>query len=180
MTKGRAGFWRRRQALTWGLKWLAGGLLLALILLGVAISVVLHNAEPMLRAAIVEKLEKRFHARVELDSFHVSLVNGLVAEGKGLRIWPPTLVAEVAVPGSNWAAAAPAKPLIQLEDFRFRAPLRYEPGKPIEISAVQLRGLDIDIPPKPRFTHAEGGTGEKPGKALSSFKSAAFNVTARA
>ena len=70
VTKGRAGFWRRHRWLTW----LAGGLLLVLIALGVAISVALHRAEPMLRAAIVEKLEERFHARVELDSFHVSLV----------------------------------------------------------------------------------------------------------
>ena len=55
---------------------MAGGLLLALIALGVAISVALHRAEPMLRAAIVEQLEEHFHARVELDSFHVSLVKG--------------------------------------------------------------------------------------------------------
>ena len=85
VVKGRAGFFGRH----WWLTWLAGGLLLVLIALGVAISVVLHRAEPMLRAAIVEKLEERFHARVELDSFHVSLVKGLTAEGKGLRIWPP-------------------------------------------------------------------------------------------
>ena len=43
----------------------------------------------MLRAAIVEKLEEHFHAHVELDSFRVSLRNGVWAEGKGLRIWPP-------------------------------------------------------------------------------------------
>ena len=93
MAKGRAGFWRNHR---W-LKWLAGGLLLALIALGVAISVALHRAEPMLRAAIVEKLEERFHARVELDSFHISLVEGLTAEGKGLRIWPPAQVSGVTV-----------------------------------------------------------------------------------
>ena len=88
MTAKRAGFWRRHRALKWAL----GVLLLALIALGVAISIALHHAEPMLRAAIVKRLEEHFHARVELDSFHVSLVDGLRAEGKGLRIWPPAQV----------------------------------------------------------------------------------------
>ena len=155
VTKGRAWFGHKRRCLLWGLKWLAGGLLLALIALGVAISVALHRAEPMLRAAIVEKLEKRFHARVELDSFHVSLVEGLTAEGKGLRIWPPAQVVGVTVPGANGVTAAnlPA-PLIQLDEFRFHAPLRYKPGEPIRISVVELKGLDVDVPPKTHFTHA--------------------------
>ena len=150
----RAGFWRRHSWLTW----LAGALLLVLIALGVAISVALHRAEPMLRAAIVEKLEERFHARVELDSFHVSLVEGLTAEGKGLRIWPPAQVVGVTVPGANGVTAAnsPA-PLIQLDEFRFHAPLRYKPGKPIRISVVELKGLDVDVPPKTHFTHAADG-----------------------
>lgn len=78
-------FWRRHR---W-LKWCAGAVLLFLIALGVGISIVLHRAEPFLRALIVERLQDHFHARVELDSFHISLMNGLWAEGKGLRIWPP-------------------------------------------------------------------------------------------
>ncbi len=165
VAKGPAGFWRRHR---W-LKWLAGGLLLALIALGVAISVALHRAEPMLRAAIVEKLEERFHARVELDSFHVSLVEGLTAEGKGLRIWPPAQVVGVTVPGANGVTAAnsPA-PLIELDDFRFHAPLRYQPGKPIRISVVELKGLDVDVPPKTHFTHAatEGGSSSGSGSGF--------------
>ncbi len=165
VAKGRAGFWRRHR---W-LKWLAGGLLLVLIALGVAISVALHHAEPMLRAAIVEKLEERFHARVELDSFHVSLVEGLTAEGKGLRIWPPAQVVGVTVPGANGVTAAnsPA-PLIQLDEFRFHAPLRYKPGKPIRISVVELKGLDVDVPPKTHFTHAatEGGSSSGSGSGF--------------
>ena len=97
VTAKRAGFWRRHRAL----KWTLSVLLLALIALGVAISVALHDAEPMLRAAIVDRLEEHFHARVELDSFHVSLVNGLWAEGKGLRIWPPVQVAGMETPGTT-------------------------------------------------------------------------------
>jgi hypothetical protein len=139
------------------LKWTAAAVLLAFLLLGVAISIALHRAEPMLRAAIVEKLEEHFHARVELDSFHVSLIDGLWAEGKGLRIWPPANVAGVAVPGPN--GAVETKPLIRLDEFRFHAPLRYKPGEPIRIAVVELIGLDVDVPPKPHFTHVAAPAG---------------------
>lgn len=130
-------FWRRHP---W-LMWTAGVLLILLIAAAVAISVALHRAEPFLRARLGAELEQRFHAHVELDSFHVSLMNGLWAEGKGLRIWPP--------PPAAGNHAGP--PLIRLSEFRFHAPLRYQPGKPIYISVVELRGMDVDVPPKFRF-----------------------------
>jgi hypothetical protein len=159
MTARQAGKRRKRA---W-LKWAAGAVLLAFILLGVAISIAIHRAEPMLRAAIVEKLEEHFHARVELDSFHVSLVDGLWAEGRGLRIWPPADVEGMAVSGPNGAEVT--KPLIQLDDFRFHAPLRFKPGEPVRIAEVQLVGLDIDVPPKPHFSHrAAQNSGAAPEK----------------
>ena len=165
----QGGFWRRHG---W-LKWLAGGMLVVLIALGVAISIVLHRAEPMLKAQIVEKLGEHFHARVELDSFHVSLVNGLWAEGKGLRIWPSREDMAGNVQGGNGgASASEGPPLIRLAEFRFHAPLHYSPGTPIRISVVQLRGLDIDVPPKPEREHAkkEAGTAsENPGNGLLHF-----------
>jgi hypothetical protein len=142
---------RKRHKRGW-LTWAAAAVLLAFLLLGVAISIALHRVEPMLRAAIVEKLEEHFHARVELDSFHISLIDGFWAEGKGLRIWPPANVAGIAVPGPN--GAVETKPLIRLDEFRFHAPLRYKPGEPIRIAVVELIGLDVDVPPKPHFTHA--------------------------
>jgi hypothetical protein len=147
VTAKRAGFWRRHRVL----KWTLGVLFLALIVLGVALSVALRHAEPILRAAIVNRLEEHFHARVELDSFHVSLVNGLWAEGKGLRIWPPAQVEGVAVPGTT--AASQPGPLIRLQEFRFHAPLRYKLGQPVKISVVELKGLYVDVPPKTHFMH---------------------------
>lgn len=145
-----------------GLKWAAGGLLLTLLALGVAISVALRQIEPLLRARIVTELQWCFHARVELDSFHVSLLDGLSAEGKGLRIWPPAQVVGDSVPGAgeNGVAGLP-QPLIRLAEFRFHAPLRYVPGKPIHISVVELKGLDVDVPPKPYITHAATAGGSK-------------------
>lgn len=143
-------FWRRHRRLMW----IGGVLLLLLIAAAVTISVVLHHAEPYLRARLLAELEQRFHARVELDSFRVSLINGLWAEGKGLRVWP------AATSGNSNSSA----PLIRLAEFRFHAPLHYSPGKPIYVSLVELKGLDVDIPPKMRLAHP-GGTagGSSPG-----------------
>ncbi len=140
------GFWRRHRIF----KWFAVSLLIALVLLGIAIDIAAHRAEPFLRVLIVQRLEEHFHARVELDSFHISVAHGLLAEGKGLRIWPPASVAGVAVPGSNEAR----NPLVTLAEFHFRAPIHFVRGKPIHIWAIALDGLRIDVPPRPHLTHA--------------------------
>ncbi len=141
----RATFWHRHR----GLKWLAVCCLVFLAGLTVAAVIAARRAEPFLRSLIVEYLQQKFQARVELDSFHVSLGEGLEAKGSGLRIWPPAQVAGVYINGNR----VPAKPLIELAQFSFRAPLHYSSGKPIRISLVTLRGLIIDIPAKPLLTH---------------------------
>jgi len=153
------------------IKWVAGGLLAALAVAAVLVDLGLRRAEPYLRARIVESLKNRFHARVELDSFHVSLVNGLWAEGHGLRIWPPAQVEGVTVP-----AGKPPEPLIRLDVFRFHAPLRYAPGKPIHISVVELKGLSIHMPPKSHFglgeAHGSGAAASgKPRSAMAALVS---------
>jgi hypothetical protein len=118
--------------------WTIGSLFTAVAALACVAAVLLHRAEPYLRARIVAELEEHFHARVELDGFHLSLLHGLWAEGHGLRIWP-------------LAQAQTAEPLIKLDEFRFHTPLRLSPGKPLRISVVQLKGLQIHLPPKVRF-----------------------------
>ncbi len=139
--------------------WVGGSLLALLLILVVALGVtgymLARRAEPFLRARIIDALSARFHARVELDSFHLTLGNGLRgewgvwADGRGLRIWPPAEVEGVGVPGTT----PPGAPLIQLDEFRFHAPLRYQPGVPVHITAVQLKGLSIDLPPRSHFLH---------------------------
>jgi hypothetical protein len=142
-------FWRRHPVM----KWSALSLLTLLLALITAAAILAHRAEPMLRARIVGGLERHFHARVELDSFQVSLFGGLRAEGKGLRIWPPAQVHGVTIP-----PGIDDKPLISIGDFRFRAPLHYRPGQPIRISGVQVDDVTVDMPPKSRFTRPPGGT----------------------
>lgn len=155
--ENQAAFCRRNRGLTW----LAGGVLLLLVALVVTASILMHRAEPFLRARIVEALQDRFHARVELDSFHMSLVDGLQAEGHGLRIWPPAQVEGVTVP----SASKPGDPLIRLDEFRFHAPLHYQPGKPFHISVVELKGLEIHLPPKSHFIHSGSEAAAKPAAA---------------
>lgn len=155
---------RTRQKHRW-LKWLGGVLFAVIVTLTCIVLVLARRAQPLLRARIVQELEDHFHARVELDSFHLTLRNGLWADGKGLRIWPPANVAGVSVPGSlGEGPAAQNKPLISLAEFRFHAPLHYKPGEAIHIRVVQLMGLEIDVPPHPHFDkgpRSEGRAGRK-------------------
>ena len=154
--------------------WVGGVLLVAVVVTAGAIAALLHRAEPFMRARIVEELQSRFHARVELDSFHMSLVNGLWAEGKGLRIWPPAHHPEVGDLSSGTSVPAEGvtesgttgqdEPMIRLDDFRFHAPLRYELGKPFHISLVELKGMDVRLPPLSHIGHALG-SGAKSGQS---------------
>lgn len=152
-------FWCKHRMLTW----VGGGLLAVLAVLVGAVLVLAHKAEPLLRARIVQGLSDHFHARVELDSFHVTLREGLWAEGKGLRIWPPSNYAT----SDATSAGTTAGPLIKLAEFRFHAPLHYRPGEAIRISAVHLKGLELDIPPRQQLQRAASATksaGSAPAK----------------
>ena len=139
-----------------GLKLVVSSIVLVIAALAGVAAFLLHRAEPFVHARIVEALQQHFHARVELDSFHMSLKDGLKAEGAGLRIWPPAQVAGINVPALN----PPDKPLISLDSFRFQAPLHFERGKPFHISTVELKGLDIHLPPRSHFIHQPGAPSE--------------------
>jgi hypothetical protein len=131
-------------------------LLVVLAAVATAVDIAAHRAEPYVRARVIEALSDRFHAKVELDSFHLALGNslrgewGVWAEGRGLRIWPPAQVEGVSAP----LPSGPVEPLIRLGEFRFHVPLRYKSGEPVHITQVRLKDLDIHFPPKSHFLHA--------------------------
>jgi len=152
----KRGFWRRHRVLQWTLL----SLLAVFVVLFSVATVAMRRAEPLLRARIVAELEERFHSHVELDSFHVSVASGLRAEGKGLRVWP------AAARSGSTDILPPGNPLISLQEFRFHAPLSYSFGKPIHISLVQLKGLSIDLPPRPpgAYEKTRQPIGESSGK----------------
>lgn len=157
MEQQQAGFWRRNR---W-LMWVAGGLLTVTAVLSALVAVALHRAEPFMRARIVAALQERFDARVEMDSFHITFGNGrhgrwgVFAEGRGLRMWPSQSPKDGGSSQVN-AGAVPELPLIRVEEFHFHAPLRYESGKPIRISLVQIEGLTVTIPPKKHNNQTTG------------------------
>ena len=146
MEEKRASFWRRHR-------WLTALAIVCVVVFAVvsaALAVIATHLEPILRAQLVSGLEERFHTRVELDSFHVALGNGLNGEwgiwatGKGLRIWPPRHTGG----DRPLEIAVQSIPLISLDEFRFHVPVRYERGKPVKIARVRLEGLKIDVPPR--------------------------------
>jgi hypothetical protein len=129
-------------------------MLAVLIAVTITVAILAHRIEPYVRARIVQGLSNHFHSHVELDAFHLSIGNGfrgewgVWAQGRGLRIWPPSEVEGVEVP-----TEPSGKPLIQLAEFSFSAPLRYKAGVPINIRGVRLNGLNIRMPPKSHFLH---------------------------
>ena len=134
----------------------AAGVVLTAV--GVTLAVLARHLEPFLRAQIVAELEARFHTRVELDQFHVSVHEGreamwgIWAEGRGLRIWPAQRR------GGDQAAetAANSVPLIQLNEFSFHVPIRYRQTQALRIPEVRLTGLKIVVPPKPERDQKTG------------------------
>src|SRR5690348_10932861 len=65
---------------------------IALVLAAVAflvIVILIRRAEPILKTRVTETLAARFHGRVELSSFHVSVAHGFQVSGAGLKIFGP-------------------------------------------------------------------------------------------
>ncbi len=100
---------------------------------------VIARAEPILRTRVIETLSVRFDSKVELESFHVSVVNGLEVYGGGLKIFgknDPNLYQ----PGFQ--------PLISIQEFRFQTALRNLFRSPMHVDTVFVKGLDLNLPPK--------------------------------
>ena len=155
---------RKRRWLVWT------AAIAAMVVAGITITlaVLAHHVEPFLRAVLIQGLQNRFQTRVELDDFHVRLGNGLHGEwgvwatGKGLRIWPPRKGG-----GDHpLEVAVQSIPLIELQEFRFHAPVSYKTDKPIRISMVRLTNLQIHIPPRSERDNQTGfeaaGRGKHP------------------
>lgn len=140
MAETRPSFWKRNRRLVW----LAGTLLVVLLLATVTAAIAAHYAEPFVRNQIVRQLEEHFNAHVELDGLRISIADGFWISGRGLRVWPPAQSPDLSCPG-------PGKPLVDLARFRFHIPFPRASGKPIHIPVVQLDGLNVSLPPKSQF-----------------------------
>jgi len=146
---------RKMRRLTKWLLWIGAIGLVVLIAIGGTAAYYLRRAEPMLRAGLIDTLQKRFNAHVELDNLHVSIADGFWVEGSGLRIWLPDTVQQQS--GDQAAAANPelaaqaqrhSEPWITVSKMRFHTSWRILPGKPIVVSVIYVEGVKVVLPPK--------------------------------
>jgi hypothetical protein len=129
-----AATWPRRRI--W--KWVGVAAIIAVLGLGVVVTIVLRHAGPILKGRVVETLRTRFSSKVELDTLEVSIFRGLEVSGQGLRIYPPDDV----------VAAGATHPLFNVQHFSFHTGLRELFIKPMRVKAVEVTGLAIRIPPR--------------------------------
>ena len=109
-------------------------------LAGIAVGLpIAHYAEPILRERVIETLSARFHARVEVPVFHVSVAHGLQVYGAGLKIFGKF------DPNSHEPGI---QPVIAVHEFRFRASILNLLHTPMRIHRVYLQGLSLNIPPR--------------------------------
>lgn len=167
----RRPFHRRHRWLFWTL----GGVLGFLVAAGAVLAYLARHFEPYLRARIVAELADRFHTRVELNYFHIDVHHGQEAEwglwavGRGLRIWPPHRQHG----NRPLETAVESTPLIDLGEFRFHVPLRWQLAQHVHIAEIRLKNLVIEVPPPPERDKSTGlnaalrkpssGTGDQAG-----------------
>ncbi len=124
-----------------GRVWKLLGIIALAFLIGATVTIrfVIDRAEPILKARIVQTLSNRFHSKVELESFGVSVANGIQVSGSGLKIF-------------GASDPNPHEPgmqaLIDIQEFRFQTALRNLFHSPMHVDTVYVKGLEINIPPK--------------------------------
>lgn len=96
-----------------------------------------RHAEPLLRHAVIDTLEERFHEPVELDGLTVSVLHGLQVQGHGLRMLPE--------PGSR-------QPLVKIDTFSFHDSMDDLMHLRARVGTIHVQGLELHIPPHSMHT----------------------------
>jgi hypothetical protein len=120
-------------------RWILGIVLLCAAIVAVVGGILVSRAEPILRGRITDTLSARFHTKVELDGFHVSLVRGLEVSGEGLRLFGAT------DPNTHEPGI---QPIISVAEFRFRTGVRSLFRSPMHVDTVYVKGLTLNLPPR--------------------------------
>ena len=100
---------------------------------------IVHNAEPLVRARVVEALSERFHSPVQLDHLDISLVRGIEVRGKGLRI--------LYIAGPTQPDHESTRPMLSVNSFAFRSTFKELLREPMHVANVEVEGMDLHIPP---------------------------------
>jgi hypothetical protein len=118
----------------------------------------LRQIQPMLRKKVVETLSARFHSPVELDRLEVSLRQGVIVTGEGLRI--------LYLAGPTKPDASPnAPPMLTVQSFEFRTGWRELLRPTTRVVSVKVRGLQVNIPPKEERGEAMPDDPKKKGQS---------------
>ena len=116
-----------------------GIVLLISAILGALGAILISRAEPILRERVIETLSARFHTKVQLDRFHVSLLRGFQVSGEGLRLFGET------DPNTHQPGI---QPIISVAVFRFRTGLMGLFRSPMHVDTVYVKGLSLNLPPR--------------------------------
>ncbi len=104
------------------------------VTLFLTLAILAHRASGILRNRIINTLSTRFDGHVELPDFEVSILHGFEVEGRGLKIWTDKLPQK--------------QPLFTVGSFHFHTMWWNLLRSPMHVGTVQLRGLEINLPPK--------------------------------
>ena len=106
----------------------------SILLIGgfIAAEYVAHHAAPLLRKAVTDSLEQRFHERAELDDLEVSVLHGLQVEGHGLRLYPAPEVHQ---------------PVVTIQTFTFFESMDDLLHLRERVDTIYVTGLELHIPP---------------------------------
>jgi hypothetical protein len=113
----------------------------------VTVEILLHRAEPILRARVIDTLSTRFDSRVELEHFRVYFFNGFQVSGSGLKLYPNNVDMD--------------HPLFAVDKFSFRIPWSGLLHSPTTVGRVNLEGMAIHLPPKDQRGNMPKLTGKK-------------------
>jgi hypothetical protein len=114
--------------------WVGICVLTMVVIAGAALEILLSRAAPILKARLLEGISERFHSRVELGDFGVSLLRGFEVSGKDLSIYPYNV--------------ASTTPTFSVRHFAFRTGYSSLLRSPLHIGHVEVEGLHINLPPK--------------------------------
>jgi hypothetical protein len=111
----------------------------------IAAEYAIRNAEPTLRASVVDTLSSWFHSPVQLDELHISLPHGIQVSGRGLRI---LYLAGPSQPSqAQLLGAGKLTPMLSVDNFLFRISLHDLRRMNTRIARVYVEGLQLHIPP---------------------------------
>jgi hypothetical protein len=114
--------------------WVGIGALVVAVVAAAVFEILLSRAEPILRARLVQSLSARFHSRVELGAFDVSLLRGFEVSGKDLSVYPYNVQSST--------------PMFSVRRFAFRTGYSSLVRSPLHIGSVDVEGLRINLPPR--------------------------------